>query len=130
MIQEQPQRAFLLVFVVFADNLVQISVAYHFHNDLVETLLFDLGMPYTSLVVELALTAVGMSPDSLDVEPVFRTACTLVRNSEHILLERTAPVEVVFWRDYFHIPCFRTQGKAEFLADFGKGQLVAVERNS
>ena len=130
MIQEQLQRAFLLVFVVFADNLVQISVAYHFHNDLEETLLCLLVMPYISLVVGLALTAVGMSPDSLDEEPVFRTACTLVHNSEQHLWVRTAHVEVVVLGDLFHIPCFRTQGKFELRVDFGKGQLVAVGHNS
>ncbi len=70
-----------------------------------------------------------MSPDSLDEEPVFRTVCTLCHNSEQHLWVRTAHVEVVVLRDQFHIPCFRTQGKAELRVDFGKGQLVAVEHN-
>ncbi len=126
----QLQRAFRLVFVVFADKSAQISVACRFNNDLVETLLFDLGMPYTSSVVELASTAVGMSHDSLDEEPVFRTVCTLVRNSEQGPEIRTARVEVVVLWDFFHIPCFQTQGKSEFLVDFDKGQLFAVDYNS
>ena len=126
----QLQRAFLLVLVVFADNLVQISVARSFHNDLVETLLFLLVMPYTFLVVGLASTAVGMSHDSLDEEPVFRTVRTLVRNSEQGLEIRPARVEVVVLGDFFRIPYFQTQDRAEFLVDFDKGQLFAVGHNS
>ncbi len=126
----QLQRALRLVFVAFADNLVQICVACHFHIDLVEILLFDLVMPYTSSVVELALIAVGMSHGNLDLEPVFRTVCTLVRNSEQGLGVRTALVEVVVLWDCSHIPYFQTQGRAEFLVDFDKGQLFAVDYNS
>ncbi len=125
----QLQLAIGLVFVAFADNPVRVSVTCHFRIDLVETLLFDLVMPYTFWVVALGLIAVDMGHGNFDEEPVFRTVRTLVRNSEHILEVRTALVEVVVLRDDSQIPCFQTQGRAEFLVGFDEVQMFAADCN-
>ena len=62
---------------------------------------------------------------------MFCKVCTLVCNSEHVPEVRTAAVEVVVvvLRDCSQIPYFQTQGRAEFLVDFDKGQMFAVDYN-